>query len=76
MDKREIRIRLCDTRTGEILNENVFTNFYNLRFIRDRQVLYRFLDDFIERLRNESEVVTLSLEFQVVNDYIQGKLPF
>lgn len=76
MDKREIRIRLCDTRTGELLNEKTFTNFYNLRFIRDRQILYRFLDDFIERLRNEGDIVTLSLEFQVINDYIEGKLPF
>lgn len=76
MDKRELRIRLVDTKTGEILNEVSITNKFNFYFKKDRQVLHKCLDDFIEKLRITSDSDTLSLEFIAYTPYVQGILPF
>lgn len=76
MDKRDIRVRLVDTRTGEILNEYNETLRLNLYFKNNCAMLHVFLDDFIKRLRDLSEEDALFLEFTAVTDYVQGKLPF
>lgn len=76
MDKREIRIRLVDSRTGEILNEHTEAVYTNLYYKKNCAFLHLFLDDFISRLRSLSEEDVLHLEFTAITEYVQGKLPF
>lgn len=76
MDKREIVIRIVDTKTGEIFNETRKKLVCNFWHQKDRNDLHGFLDVFIDRVRSSSPNTCICIDFIADVPYVEGKLPF